>query len=157
MCTFFFIIHARAHTHTKTAQKGIIASSRKRLHSTHKNFKMQILLLLLIAFIECVFASRPNIIFFLADDLGWNDVSYHGSAQIPTPNLDRLARSGVRLSSYYVNPVCSPTRASLMSGRSMMHTGIQTPYGDGNNAAGLNLSYTILPERKSFSLSLRLN
>ena len=120
---------------------------------------MKIFILILIVIIECVFASsnRPNIIFFLADDLGWNDVSYHGSAQIPTPTLDRLARSGVRLSNYYVNPVCSPTRGSLMSGRSMMHTGIQTPYGDGNNAAGLNLSYTILPERKSFSLSLRLN
>ena len=47
---------------------------------------------------------------------------------------------------YYVNPVCSPTRASIMSGRSAMHHGIQTPYSAGNDASGLNLSYTILPE-----------
>ena len=108
--------------------------------------------------LECMRASKifqPNIIFFLADDLGWNDVSYHGSAQIPTPTLDRLANSGVRLSNYYVNPVCSPTRGSLMSGRSMMHTGIQTPYPAGNDAEGLNLSYTILPERTSILFSLQ--
>jgi arylsulfatase A-like enzyme len=89
----------------------------------------------------------PNIIFFLVDDLGWNDVSFHGSNQIPTPNLDRLAANGVTLDNYYVNPVCSPTRGSIMTGRSMMHTGIQTPYGAGDDASGLNLTYTLLPEQ----------
>ena len=92
-------------------------------------------------------AAPPNVVFFLADDLGWNDVSFHGSAQIPTPTLDKLAREGVTLDQYYVNPVCSPTRGSLMSGRSMMHTGIQTPYGAGDDASGLNLTYTTLPEQ----------
>ena len=81
-------------------------------------------------------APPPHIVFFLADDLGWNDVSFHGSTQIPTPTLDRLAKEGVLLDRYYVNPVCSPTRASLMVGRSMMHTGIQTPYGAGDDASG---------------------
>jgi arylsulfatase A-like enzyme len=95
----------------------------------------------------------PHIVFFLADDLGWNDVSFHGSAQIATPTLDRLAAAGVALDRYYVNPVCSPTRASLMVGRSMMHTGIQTPYGAGDDASGLNMSYTTLPEQ----LKLRHN
>ena len=93
-------------------------------------------------------ASGPvNILFLLADDLGWNDVSFHGSDQIQTPTIDRLARTGVTLDQYYVNPVCSPTRASLMVGRSMMHTGIQTPYGSGDDASGLNMSYTTLPEQ----------
>lgn len=92
-------------------------------------------------------APPPHIVFFLADDLGWNDVSFHGSTQIPTPTLDRLAEEGVALDRYYVNPVCSPTRASLMVGRSMMHTGIQTPYGAGDDASGLNMSYTTLPEQ----------
>lgn len=93
-----------------------------------------------------VTAAPPHITFFLVDDLGWNDVSMHGSKQIPTPNIDGLASSGIRLNNYYVNPVCSPTRASLMSGRSIIHHGIYTPYGQGQLASGLNLSYTILPQ-----------
>ena len=92
--------------------------------------------------------KKPHIVFILADDVGWNDVGYHSSPpQIPTPNIDRLAAGGVKLSNYYVNPVCSPTRASLLSGRSMMHHGIQTPFHAGDSASGLNLSYTILPEQ----------
>jgi arylsulfatase A-like enzyme len=61
-------------------------------------------------------ANRPHIVFLLADDLGWGDVGFHGS-EIKTPCLDRLAASGARLEQFYVQPVCSPTRASLMTGR----------------------------------------
>ena len=64
--------------------------------------------------------SQPHIIFILADDLGYNDVSYngkhHGSA-IKTPNIDVLAAEGVTLTNYYVQPKCTPTRSQLMSGR----------------------------------------
>ena len=60
--------------------------------------------------------SKPNIVFVLADDYGWNDVGYHGS-EIKTPTLDRLASDGVKLDNYYVQPICSPTRSQLMSGR----------------------------------------
>jgi arylsulfatase A-like enzyme len=60
--------------------------------------------------------SRPNILFILADDLGWGDVGFHG-AKILTPVLDRLAREGVELTQHYVNPQCSPTRSALLSGR----------------------------------------
>ena len=63
--------------------------------------------------------TRPNVIFILADDLGWGDVGYHG-ASIRTPNIDRLARHGVELDRHYVCPVCTPTRVSLLSG---MHPG----------------------------------
>ena len=69
-------------------------------------------------------APRPNIIFFLADDLGWSDVSYHGG-NIKTPNIDKLAASGAKLESFYVQPVCSPTRAALMTGRYPMRHGLQ--------------------------------
>ncbi len=58
----------------------------------------------------------PNILYILADDLGWGDVGYHGS-EIRTPNLDRLARGGVELDQHYVCPMCTPTRASLLTGR----------------------------------------
>lgn len=60
--------------------------------------------------------ERPNILFILADDLGWGDVSWHGS-RIQTPTLDRLAEGGVEFGQHYVCPVCTPTRASLLTGR----------------------------------------
>lgn len=69
-------------------------------------------------------SQPPNIVFVLADDYGFNDVGYHGS-RIRTPNLDRLATSGVRLENYYVQPICTPTRSQLMSGRYQIHTGLQ--------------------------------
>jgi arylsulfatase A-like enzyme len=68
--------------------------------------------------------TRPNIIFFLADDLGWTDVGWHGG-DIQTPNLDKLAKGGAQLEQFYVQPVCSPTRAALMTGRYPMRHGLQ--------------------------------
>lgn len=61
-------------------------------------------------------AEAPNILFVLADDLGWSDVGYHGGP-IRTPHIDRLASTGVELDQHYVYPVCTPTRASLLTGR----------------------------------------
>jgi arylsulfatase A-like enzyme len=69
-------------------------------------------------------ALRPNIVFFLIDDLGYTDVSYHGG-EIKTPNIDRLAAAGAKLEAFYVQPVCSPTRAALMTGRYPMRHGLQ--------------------------------
>ncbi|MBC8352126.1 MAG: arylsulfatase [Planctomycetes bacterium] len=69
-------------------------------------------------------ADRPNFVVILADDLGWGDVGYHGSA-IATPNIDRLAQRGTQLDQFYVQPVCSPTRASLLTGRYPIRCGMQ--------------------------------
>ncbi len=67
----------------------------------------------------------PNLIFFLADDLGWGDVGFHGGS-IPTPNIDQLAKQGVRLEYFYVQPVCTPTRGAFLTGRYPMRLGLQT-------------------------------
>lgn len=69
-------------------------------------------------------AKKPNIVFFLIDDLGYTDVGFNGG-DIKTPNIDKLAKSGAKLSSHYVQPVCSPTRAALMTGRYPMRHGLQ--------------------------------
>jgi arylsulfatase A-like enzyme len=98
----------------------------------------RLLALGVLVFIQHVGAAaptRPNILFILADDLGSHDVSWRGS-EIKTPNLDQLAFSGARLEQFYVQPVCSPTRAALLTGRYPMRHGLQVgvvrpwaPYG----------------------------
>ena len=64
-------------------------------------------------------SSQPNIIVIMADDLGYNDVSYHGS-DIWTPNIDQLAVMGVRLENYYTAPQCAPSRAQFFSGKTAL-------------------------------------
>ena len=86
----------------------------------------------------------PSIVLMLADDLGFNDVSFHGSGQIPTPAIDEIAASGLALDNFHAQPVCTPTRASLLSGRHAIHHGIYMPF-DRGDARRLNLSYTLLP------------
>ncbi|XP_066269872.1 arylsulfatase B-like isoform X8 [Branchiostoma lanceolatum] len=88
----------------------------------------------------------PHIILIVADDLGWNDVSFHGSDQIPTPNLDSLAYSGVILGNYYVSPICTPTRSAIMTGRHPIHTGLQHFVIVSAQPYGLALNETILPQ-----------
>src|SRR5687768_1393894 len=60
--------------------------------------------------------ARPNILLIVADDLGWADVGWHGG-KFKTPHMDRLVREGVELDRHYVQPVCTPTRTALLSGR----------------------------------------
>ena len=86
------------------------------------------LLLLTITAINSSFASsttplRPHILFIMADDIGYHDAGFRGS-EIPTPNMDRLANSGVILKFHYVMPQCAPTRASFLTGRNAIRTGL---------------------------------
>jgi len=70
--------------------------------------------------------KQPDIVFFLIDDLGFADCGFNGGKEIKTPNIDRLAQSGAIIDSHYVQPVCSPTRSTLMTGRYPTHTGVYT-------------------------------
>ncbi|KAG8194370.1 hypothetical protein JTE90_010986 [Oedothorax gibbosus] len=96
--------------------------------------------------IEETSQNPPHIIFILADDLGWNDVSFHGSPQIPTPNIDALAASGIVLNNYYTESMCTPSRASLMTGKYPIHTGLQHLSIRCGEPTALSLDLKIMPE-----------
>lgn len=89
-------------------------------------------------------ARRPNVVLIVADDQGWKDVGFHGS-DIATPQLDRLAAGGARLESYYAQPMCTPTRAALMSGRYPHRYGLQTLVIPSNGRYGLATDERLLP------------
>src|SRR5437773_4904748 len=71
-------------------------------------------------------SRAPNIVIILADDLGWTDVGCQGSKYYETPNIDKLATQGLRMTSYYHSQNCAPTRAALMSGQYAPRTGVYT-------------------------------
>ncbi len=89
--------------------------------------------------------EKPNVVILVADDLGWADVSFHGS-QIRTPNLDRLTTEGVELSRFYVCPICSPTRAGLMTGRYPIRFGLMRAVVPPWRKGGLDTQEVTLPE-----------
>jgi len=90
-------------------------------------------------------SSRPNIIYIVADDLGWKDVGFHGS-DIKTPNIDKLAATGARLEQFYSLPMCTPTRAALMTGRYPMRYGLQSGVIPGAGSYSLPLDEFLLPQ-----------
>lgn len=90
-------------------------------------------------------APRPNIVLIVADDLGSHDVGWRGSA-IKTPHLDKLATAGAILNQFYVQPVCSPTRAALLTGRYPFRYGLQTGVVRPWAQYGLPLEERLLPQ-----------
>jgi arylsulfatase A-like enzyme len=94
-------------------------------------------------------ARKPNILIILSDDHGYADVGFHGCRDIPTPNLDSLARKGVRFSNGYVSgPYCSPTRAGLLTGRYQQRFGHEfNPGTTDSENVGLPLSETTIADR----------
>jgi arylsulfatase A-like enzyme len=94
-------------------------------------------------------SNKPNILILLADDLGYADVGFQECKDIPTPNVDALARSGIRFSNGYVNhPFCSPTRAALMTGRYPQRFGHENnpAYLPNDEKVGLPTSEVSLPQ-----------
>ncbi len=86
-------------------------------------------------------APRPNVILILADDLGYGDLGCNGSTTLRTPHIDRLAADGVRFTDHYTgSPVCSPARASLLTGMVPDRTGVMGVLRDDGDAAPVHLS-----------------
>ena len=90
-------------------------------------------------------APPPNVLILLADDLGWADVGYRGS-DIQTPNIDRLAKEGMRLERFYATPFCSPTRAALMTGRDPIKLGVAHSVLMAWDNGGVALEEHFMPE-----------
>lgn len=81
---------------------------------------------------------RPNVVIVVSDDHGFGDIGWN-NPQVKTPQLDQFARDGVRLDRFYANPICSVTRAALMTGIATIKTGV-------SNSSGLDLKFRILPQ-----------
>ena len=90
-------------------------------------------------------APPPNIVYIVSDDQGWKDVGFHGS-DIKTPNLDRLAQGGARLEQFYAQPMCTPSRAALMTGRYPHRYGLQTAVIPSAGTYGLATDEWLLPQ-----------
>lgn len=90
--------------------------------------------------------DKPNIVFILADDLGREDCGFMGGKEIKTPHIDKLAAAGAKLDAFYVQPVCSPTRAALMTGRYPMRHGLQVGVVRPWAQYGLPLDEQTLPQ-----------
>lgn len=88
-------------------------------------------------------AAKPNIVIFLADDAGWGDYSFNGNTNFQTPNIDSIARDGASFERFYVCPVCSPTRAELLTGRYHLRTGVR---GVSEGQERLNLDESTLAD-----------
>ena len=90
-------------------------------------------------------APRPHIVYIVSDDQGWKDVGFHGS-DIQTPTLDQLARDGARLEQFYAQPMCTPSRAALMTGRYPHRYGLQTLVIPSAGTYGLATDEWLLPQ-----------
>jgi arylsulfatase A-like enzyme len=87
--------------------------------------------------------QKPNIILILTDDQGWGDLSIHGNGNLSTPNIDKLAQNGASFDRFYVSPVCSPTRAELLTGRYHVRGGVYSTSAGGER---LDLDETTFAE-----------
>lgn len=87
--------------------------------------------------------KKPNIVLIMTDDQGWGDLSMHGNANLSTPNIDAIAKNGVSFTNFYVQPVCSPTRAEILTGRYHTRLGV---YDTSTGGERFNLGETTIAE-----------
>src|SRR6185436_7409027 len=136
--------------------RGSLGSRPQMENRMHSRFCMALTCLLLVGALaapgpaqapkaEPAGPPRPHILYIVADDLGWKDVGFHGS-DIRTPTLDALARTGTRLEQFYAQPMCTPTRACLMTGRYPFRYGLQTAVIPSGHTFGLATDEWLLPQ-----------
>jgi len=90
--------------------------------------------------------EKPNIVHIVADDLGWKDVGFNGCTDIKTPNIDSLAAGGAKFSQFYTQPMCTQTRAALMTGRYPFRYGLQTLVIPSVSSYGLDTAEWLMPQ-----------
>lgn len=105
--------------------------------------KVIVILLLLSCREGTEMRTKPNVILIVSDDQGWGDLSVNGNSNLKTPNIDRLAKEGVQFSRFYVSPVCSPTRAEILTGRYHPRGGV---YSTSEGGERLDLDETTIAE-----------
>eukprot|EP00112_Aurelia_sp_Birch-Aquarium-sp1_P009365 Seg2061.3 transcript_id=Seg2061.3/GoldUCD/mRNA.D3Y31 product="Arylsulfatase B" protein_id=Seg2061.3/GoldUCD/D3Y31 len=120
-------------------------------HLSNRGISLYISLLLTLLSTRLAFAAKrpPHIILAIADDLGWSDLGYQNLSKIRTPFIDKLAKEGIILTNHYVQPLCSPSRASLLTGKYAIHlgAGLNENVFSPDEDAGLPLQETLLPEK----------
>jgi arylsulfatase len=94
-------------------------------------FLLSFFLLFVPFFIWSQVGSQPNVIIIITDDQGYGDFGFTGNPHVKTPVIDRLAAESIQFNNFYVSPVCAPTRASLMTGRYSLRTGVRDTYNGG--------------------------
>jgi arylsulfatase A-like enzyme len=109
-------------------------------------YRTATLLAILIAVVAHAAERRPNIVHIVADDLGWKDVGFNGCTDIKTPNIDKLAAGGAKFTQFYVQPMCTPTRACLMTGRYPWRYGLQTIVIPSAAGYGLDTTEWLMPQ-----------
>merc|ERR1711973_226611 len=102
-------------------------------------------LVLITSLLEITASSSPNIVFIFADDLGFNDVSWH-NPEVLSPHLEGLARQGIILENSYTQATCTPSRSALLSGYYPFHTGRQHDVIHPSTPTGLDSKLTLLPQ-----------
>jgi arylsulfatase A-like enzyme len=99
-----------------------------------------------VSFAQAAETRHPNIVHIVADDLGWKDVGFNGCTDIKTTNLDKLAETGAKFTQFYVQPMCTPTRAAILTGRYPFRYGLQTAVIPGTAGYGLDTSEWLMPQ-----------
>ena len=108
--------------------------------------KITLLIISVLAIFSCIKTEKtkhPNVVLILSDDQGWGDLSMNGNSNINTPNIDKLAKSGVTFDRFYVCAVCSPTRAELLTGRYHVRGGV---YSTSTGGERLDLDETTIAQ-----------
>ena len=119
-----------------------------------KTFLFGLAVFLPVALTQAADVQRPNIILFLVDDMGWTDGGVFGSEYYETPNIDAFAKQAMRFTNAYAFPLCSPSRASILTGQEESRHGILSAHGHGEPAPGAR-RFISLPHPKMNTCSPR--